>query len=150
MLLRKATSADGPAMAQAWYAMMLEGGYISPPAPEGWEAALADGFTAELEGGFSIWFVVEEAGEVVATAAAFLRRSFWAETFGMPAVGLLAGVYTHPAYRRRGYARALVSAAIDWCKDKGATTLRLRAAPGARSLYESLGFTPSDEMEAKL
>src|SRR5208283_3985073 len=41
MLLRKATSADTPPLAQAWFAMMTEGGYLSQASPPGWAEALA-------------------------------------------------------------------------------------------------------------
>jgi GNAT superfamily N-acetyltransferase len=150
MLLRKGTPADAPALAQAWFAMMTEGGYLSPAAPEGWAEALAAAFVEEMGAGRSAWFVVEADGRLAATAAVFFRSSFWNEIFAEPAQGLIAGVYTWPEFRRRGHARQLVEAAIAWAKDKGVKTLRLRAAPNARGLYESLGFAASDEMVLQL
>ncbi len=150
MLLRKATSADTPALAQAWFAMMTEGGYLSSAAPPGWAQALGAAFVEEMAAGRSVWFVVEEEGRIAATAAAFFRFSFWTEIFNEPASGLIAGVYTWPEFRRRGYARQTVEAAIAWCREKEIKSLRLRAAPNARDLYESLGFVPSDEMVLEL
>jgi ribosomal protein S18 acetylase RimI-like enzyme len=48
-----------------------------------------------------------------------------------------------PSARGHGLARALVAAAVDWARDRGARTVTLRVAADnavARGVYESLGF----------
>ena len=53
------------------------------------------------------------------------------------------GVAVDPAYRRRGIARALLDAAIDEARSRGARRLTLRVfAPNAaaRALYDAAGF----------
>lgn len=54
------------------------------------------------------------------------------------------GVFTLPAARRKGLSRVVISHAIRVAKTwKGLDTLELSvsdASPGARALYESLGF----------
>src|SRR5438477_11966920 len=49
-------------------------------------------------------------------------------------------VYTDPLYRRRGNARLLMEAMIDWCKHEGFARVNLHASDSSRHLYESLGF----------
>jgi GNAT superfamily N-acetyltransferase len=60
--------------------------------------------------------------------------------------GNIVNVYTEPAHRRRGLARALMQAAMDWCAEHQVHTIVLHATAGGRALYESLGFTPTTEM----
>jgi ribosomal protein S18 acetylase RimI-like enzyme len=55
---------------------------------------------------------------------------------------VIANVAVYPEYRRRGIARQLMQAALDWVDGKGTfVTLQVDAEnDGARALYESLGF----------
>jgi GNAT superfamily N-acetyltransferase len=55
-------------------------------------------------------------------------------------------VYTEPGSRRRGIARALMQAMMEWATDQGFDRLLLHASDGARPLYRSLGFSPTNEM----
>lgn len=55
-------------------------------------------------------------------------------------VAELAGVWTHPSYRRRGLARAACHALLLAGFAAGVTTVWLSAAEGALTLYERLGF----------
>lgn len=56
--------------------------------------------------------------------------------------GELAGVWTHPAYRRRGLARTACHALLAgaFARGGGVTSVWLSAAEGALELYEDLGF----------
>lgn len=49
-----------------------------------------------------------------------LRHDYVEGTEGSP-VGYLEGVYIREAYRKKGYARALLSACENWAKEKGCT-----------------------------
>ena len=60
--------------------------------------------------------------------------------------GLVLNVYVDPAHRRHGVARALMETLIRWAPGAGIVRLVLHASPDGRHLYESLGFTPSNEM----
>ena len=55
-------------------------------------------------------------------------------------------VYTDAAHRRRGLARGLMSAILDWCRANGALRVTLHASEEGRPLYVSLGFTATTEM----
>ena len=54
-------------------------------------------------------------------------------------------VHVDPSLRGQGMGQKLVAAAVDWARDRHASIVTLRVAVDntvARSVYESLGFTP--------
>lgn len=62
----------------------------------------------------------------------------------------LYSLWTDPAVRRRGMARALLSAALDWAREHRARTVALRVDPAniaARAAYLELGFTVDEYAE---
>ena len=63
----------------------------------------------------------------------------------------MAGIWTYPEYRRRGYAALTVSLLILKARENGASYIELSATPKAKPLYESLGFTvrQSDETDMR-
>jgi len=104
--------------------------------------------------------------EVAFTAAQWRRRlrdhAQFAALTGNRVVGLIAAqqenpesVYLYslwldPAARGQGTARSLVTAAIDWARDRKVRNVRLRVASdnmAARAVYESLGFVAAAEAE---
>ena len=96
------------------------------------------------------YFVAEIDAKIVGSAVA-LRRHTMSERYlkSLPA-GYIANVYVDPSYRRRGAARALTAAAIDWLASIGCKVVRLQASPFGRPLYESMGFVLTGEMELRL
>jgi GNAT superfamily N-acetyltransferase len=91
-------------------------------------------------------FVVRRDGAVIACAGAFLKSDLPYRYFTPPIYGFIGDVYTLPAARNAGLARQVSSAAIEWLKSRGVTTVRLLASDAARPIYLSMGFRPSDEM----
>lgn len=58
---------------------------------------------------------------------------------------LLYDICTHPDWRRRGLARALIQLSMNALIDRGYNDVRLKVAIGnvdARSVYERMGFRP--------
>ena len=60
--------------------------------------------------------------------------------------GNILNVYTEPQRRRRGMARALMQVALEWCAANRVGAIILHASEDGRALYESLGFTATNEM----
>ncbi|WP_340564015.1 GNAT family N-acetyltransferase [Streptomyces sp. GSL17-111] len=56
----------------------------------------------------------------------------------------ISTVATYPEFRRRGYARATVTALMDWMTAGGCKRISLAASPEGEPLYTSLGFTYGD------
>jgi GNAT superfamily N-acetyltransferase len=105
--------------------------------------------TAMADGSFRGWLATV-ADRVVAGGAVVI--SPWpAHPYDLQCRrATILNVYTNPEYRRRGIARQLMQAMIDWCKREGFARVTLHASDDGRHLYESLGFEPSNEMRLKL
>ena len=67
-----------------------------------------------------------------------------------PRCGFVFNVYTDPAHRRQGLARRLMDAIHDWCRGEGIERLVLNASTFGQSLYESMGYVPTDEPMMRL
>ncbi len=148
MIVRKATPADAPALVEAFFAMMEEAGF-GPAVQGSGPARLLASITAGTGDGSQGWFVCEDGGKIVATAGAILQLTPLDDVLvGKRAI--IVGVYTHPDYRKRGAARMVVAAAVEWCRAAGVALVRLQTTQAGRPLYESLGFTVGDVMTLRL
>jgi GNAT superfamily N-acetyltransferase len=59
---------------------------------------------------------------------------------------IVVNMYVDTDWRRRGVARALMSAILEWARATRVQRLVLHASAAGRPLYESLGFKPTNEM----
>ncbi len=130
--VREATDADADAVGRLLYEFNREFG---DPAPEPAQLArrirelVADGETVVLVAG----------GEPVGIAVLRLRKAIWSRALEC----YLAELYVVPARRGQGIGRALMEAAIELARARGADYMDLGTAEtdvAARHLYESLGF----------
>jgi ribosomal protein S18 acetylase RimI-like enzyme len=62
----------------------------------------------------------------------------------------ILNMYVEPSHRRRGLARQLVEEALSVCRDAGVDLVNLHASDFGRHLYESMGFTTTNEMRLTL
>ena len=104
----------------------------------------------EIPAGSTRAWVIEEAGQIAASGA--LKFSDWLPRPDGSRRGLVYvhSVYTEPAQRRRGLARRILMAMIDYCRDNGWPRISLHAGEMGRGLYEDLGFKPTNEMRLVL
>ncbi len=54
--------------------------------------------------------------------------------------GYVQWVSTAPQYHRRGYAREIMVALLEWTDEQGIEVIELHATPAGRELYRELGF----------
>lgn len=141
---RPGAASDVPVLAQFWNDMLIESRVAGSGMVPDWRERLERDFSAQMAAGTMAWFVAEEGGHIVGTAAAFLRSGRGNVLLDVEAT--LAGIYTAPGHRRRGIARELTLRAIQWCKQQGCVRIRLQASQAGRALYESLGFKTFHEM----
>lgn len=92
-----------------------------------WMAVAADG---SIAGGAGLW-LMDWPPHVIGNGA---RR------------GNILNVYVRPESRRRGIARSLMETALEWTRANGVDCVILHASDAGRALYESLGFTSTNEM----
>lgn len=98
-------------------------------------------FAAQLRCASEVVFLAESRGVAVGclrcVASAGLPLLFPARH------GYISSVYVVPSARRHGVLRALFSAAIDWCRDRGLREARLHNAvenETANAVWDALGF----------
>ena len=64
--------------------------------------------------------------------------------------GYIWGVYVEPNYRRKGIAKQLTQATINYLKSIGCTHAILNASPMGKPVYEQLGFQAGNTMQLNL
>jgi len=93
---------------------------------------------------------VEKPEMIVAGAGVQLQpilpRPLDLSTIGEGRQGTIVNVFTEPQWRRLGIAGLLIKEIIIWSKKEQIDRLILHASEEGRSIYERLGFVPSNEM----
>lgn len=145
---RAAELSDVPVIVDFKLAMFEEAGLSHLLAANARQIIAADYHSMYELGQATHFLAIDSPGRsVVACAGAFLKSDLPHRYFSPPFYGFMGDVYTHPQVRGQGIARALSGQAIAWLRDRGARSIRLLATPAARPIYETLGFTPTSEME---
>ena len=142
--IRRATPADVEALARLRLDLLRE---IGDARDESQEAPLLEAIRGYLRrtlgsGEFLAW-VAEADGQVVASSGlVFFERP--------PDAGNLAGVdaylmnmYTVPAWRGRGLARALLDEIVRFVRTTDARRIWLHASEAGRPIYADAGFRPT-------
>ena len=115
----------------------------------GWSDRFVEYLLHKQETGVAQVFYAKSGSEIVGMATVSLIDDYHAYSRGKRA-GRVNAVYVSAPFRRRGVARALMLAAMDWLRGKGCIAVRLHSSEGAVSFYESMGFSPRREMELSL
>jgi GNAT superfamily N-acetyltransferase len=153
-LIRLATPADAPILAQHRVAMFRDIGTIHPASEADLLAASIAYFASALVSGEYVGWVAQEPDDphVVVAGAGVQLRSLLPrpEPSGkgllLGAEGLVLNVYVEPRWRRRGLARRLMQEILEWAPTAGVARLVLHASKEGRPLYEALGFMATNEM----
>lgn len=149
--IRSATAADVATIVHHRRAMFEDMQYANREELDVMEARFSDWVRIRLERGeYKGWFVMAGEGEIVASAGLWLTEGPPHPTDPQRQRGNILNVYTLPAFRRQGMARHLMDFILDWCRANQIRTLVLYASTEGRSLYESLGFKPTNEMRMQL
>jgi len=107
-------------------------------------------FGEALRNGTYLGWFVEAEGRIVSGGGVLLVPFQPSPSQPRPTRPFIVNVYTEPPYRRRGLARRLMEEMVAWCRAQGYAGVSLHAANEARALYESMGFTPTNEMRLRL
>ena len=149
-IIREATPADIPEILRQRRAMYVDMNYKDAAALDAMVKLTAEYLEkAMADGSFRAWLACH--GQNAVAGGAVVISPWPAHAYDLECRrATILNVYTDPAHRRRGLARALMQAMIDWCKREGFARITLHASDDGRHLYESLGFEVSNEMRLKL
>jgi len=149
--IRRASTDDLETLVEHREIMFREIGYTGEAAFETMSARFREWLLVHMkDGDYLAWLVLARDGSVAAGAGLWLMD--WPPH--MIGQGLRRGnilnVYTKNDFRRLGLARALMETALAWCRDNQVDTIILHASTAGKSLYESMGFVPTNEMRLRL
>ena len=96
------------------------------------------------------WVALDDEQQIVASAGLWLID--WPpHVMGPEGLrGYILNIFTETGHRRQGLARKLTQFCIEACLDRHISIVALHASEHGRSLYESFGFVPSNEMRMNL
>ncbi len=134
--MRPATLDDVPELVRLRALMFASMGRTA----DGWQDAAARDITDRLKDGTMQVFVIDGEPGLAACAIGVVDRRVPGPSTPNGLWGHISGVATDPAYRRRGYARLLTQALLDWFQANGVRRVELHATPVAEPLYRDLGF----------
>lgn len=155
--IRRAAQSDAPMIARHRVEMFRDMGQVPT---EGLAAVLLAESSSALasalgDGTYVGWLALDGGDRVVAGAGAHIKAQFPrvipdGSGVASGAVPLVVNVYTEPEWRRKGVARALMTALMEWAVQQGCDRIVLHASDAGRALYTSLGFEPTNEMRWSL
>jgi GNAT superfamily N-acetyltransferase len=127
---------------------------MRPTEPERLEAlrvAFLPWIQARLESGDYLgWLAETPEKQVVAGAGLWLIDWPLDPQTLNPRRPYILNVYVEREHRRRGLARRVVQAAVDYCREAGYQRVILHASEEGRLLYETMGFVATREMRLDL
>jgi ribosomal protein S18 acetylase RimI-like enzyme len=107
----------------------------------GWAAECARVLRAGLAGGSMAAYVVEDGGRIVACGVGMVEQRLPGPRNPRGRHGHVQSMATDPDARRRGYAREVFGALLEWFAEQGVPSVDLHATPYGEPLYRSYGFT---------
>lgn len=148
MSLRRATPDDADAltrlrvqMYESWSGDVPRGAWLDA-STELFRRRLAD------EPDTFVAFVVEEDGHVVSSGVGWIEVHLVNPNNLTGRRGHIASMSTDPAARRRGHARAILAALVEWFDARDIARVDLVATPAGEPLYRSLGFADHQDAVA--
>ena len=149
--LRAATPADLEVILHHRRAMFEDMGYRDAAALDATLATSRPYIAQGLAEGFYLGWLAEDAsGRVVAGGGVIVHPWVSHPAHPLPRRAYILNVYTEPDSRRRGLARRILQAIVEWARSDGFGSVALHASEEGRALYESMGFKITNEMRLDL
>jgi GNAT superfamily N-acetyltransferase len=148
--LRQATADDAPTIAEHRHKMFADNKFATDEHLSTMDANFEPWVRERLADGRYIGLLLEEDGQILAGAGIHFQdfAPHWMDI--KPERAYLLNFYTAPEARGHGYAKQMLQAAVDLCRDRGIDVVTLHASPYGRPIYEKFGFEASTEMMLRL
>lgn len=85
-------------------------------------------------------YVARDEEDIVACAFLLIVEKPMSSSFITGKTGTVLNVYTKPEYRKKGYAKKLMTMMLEGAKAQGLSVIDLKATEDGYSLYKSVGF----------
>jgi len=113
-------------------------------------AAARPMFAKAIENGsYHHWLAIDERGSVAGGGGVLLCPWPANPREACTQRAVILNVYTELEFRRRGVARQVMKTILEWVNAHGLASVNLHASDEGRSLYESMGFKPTNEMRLR-
>jgi len=149
--IRPATALDLEVVLHHRRRMFEDMGFTDPPALDAMLASATPLLRRGLaDGTYRGWLAEESGGGIVAGGGVIILEFQSRPDDPRPQRAWVVNMFTEPEHRRRGLARRLMESMLAWCRAEGMRCLYLHASDDGRPLYESMGFTSTNEMRLDL
>jgi GNAT superfamily N-acetyltransferase len=148
--LRHATADDAALIATHRHSMFTDNAFASEDVLDAMDVSFEPWVRERLADGRYLGLIIEEDGTVLASAGIFFADfppHFLDVKAGRP---YLTNFYTASAARGRGFAKQMLSACVDVCRERGHDIVVLHASKFGKPIYEKFGFEQTNEMMLKL
>lgn len=149
-ILRRATPDDAALIAAQRHSMFTDNAFVPEEQLQTMDANFEPWVRERLGDGSYVGLLIEEDGAVLAGAGIFFADfppHFLDVNAGRP---YLTNFYTAPEARGRGFAKQMLAACVDVCRERGHRVVVLHASRFGRPIYEQFGFTQTNEMLLRL
>ena len=148
--LRHATADEAPLIAEHRHKMFADNNFASDARLSTMDATFEPWVRERLADGRYVGLLLEEDGKVLAGAGVLFQdfAPHWMDI--KPERAYLLNFYTAPEARGHGYAKELLQAAVELCRERGIGVVTLHASQFGRPIYEKFGFQASTEMMLRL
>lgn len=85
-------------------------------------------------------YVARDEMDIVSCAFLLIVEKPMSPSFITGKTGTVLNVYTKPDYRKKGYAKKLITTMLEDAKAEGLSIIELKATDDGYSLYKSVGF----------
>lgn len=149
--LRRASEEEIDTLVMHRRSMFRDMGYTDEAAMDSMARKCKPWLLGKMKSGeYLAWLVLDADGSIVAGAGLWLMEWIPHLIGKSERRGNIINVYTEQKFRHRGLARCLMETVINSCREKGIDTIILHASDEGRGLYESMGFTATNEMRIRL
>jgi GNAT superfamily N-acetyltransferase len=150
--IRKATITEDSLIARHFYQLWLDNEIAPSAIRSNWLEETVQFITQARQNLAYQAFVAVIDNQIVGSSSCQLFAGLYPSPFqpSFRSYGYIWNVYVDADYRRQGIATKLTKASIHYLHSLNCTHAILHASPLGRSLYETLGFVPKNEMVLKL
>lgn len=140
MVFDKATIKDISVLTELRIAYLNEDlGVISDENLELMKSTLPSYYTKHLNKDLMV-YVARDGEDIVSCAFLLIVEKPMSPSFITGKTGTVLNVYTKPDYRKKGYAKKLITTMLEDAKAEGLSIIELKATEDGYSLYKSVGF----------